>query len=104
MVKQAEVQKKKNPLAPILGLLLAVALAAIAYALVELLLWPIPTVKNAFSGMNITQAKLFLSGAVWFVLLSVTYLLFAMMVGRDPRETGAPPPARARDLKNKPRR
>ncbi len=108
MVKHAEKVRKRSPLLPVFGLILAIALFIVAYGLVE----PVRAFANQrFAGGSfalpdpkyflVTQtnpadpksptkiiipstARLGVAFAFWLILLALSYTLVAVLAGRDP--------------------
>jgi hypothetical protein len=100
MVKKAEVQKKRHPLTPVFGLLLAGGLFAIAYFLSSLLVPKIASI--AFNQRP--QATIGLAVGIWVFFLALAFFLVAMLAGKDPDDAKQIPlPPKAKDLKKKKR-
>ncbi len=116
MVKKAEVVRKRNPLLPIFGIIIAVGLLVVAMSLVPLTIDLINKVSPGFrvrgvdfsiapdpavagSPLKLTMAsggRLFLGLAIWLFLLAFAYALVAVLAGKDPNS--------AKDVKLPPRK
>jgi hypothetical protein len=100
MVKQAEKERKRNPLLPVFGLLLAAGLFVLAYVIAGEVI-KMPQVKSVVLGMKNT-AQLIFGFAIWLGLLAISFFLVAVLVGKDPESTkGIPLPTRERDIKKR---
>jgi hypothetical protein len=98
MVKQAEKERKRSPLLPVFGLLLAAGLFLVAYVVAGEVI-KMPQVKGVVLGMKDT-AQLIFGFAIWLGLIS--FFLVAVLVGKDPDSTkGIPLPTRERDIKKR---
>ena|SRR5689334_18359225 len=95
MVKQAAKENKRSPLLPILGLLLAVGLLAIAYVLVDQVVLKTGNFIGghvlAVIGQSTTTYRIAFTVAIWVALLAVSYFLVAVLVGKDPNDKDAIP-------------
>lgn len=88
MVRQAERRVKRSPLVPVFGLVIAIGLAAIAILIVtlvidsgsvqQLLIFKDPAAPNR------VVAIVGLAFVLWLAMLSIAYLLVALLSGRDP--------------------
>jgi hypothetical protein len=110
MVKQAEKVKKRNPLLPVYGIIVAVGLFIVAFALVN----PAIDLGRKFSpGLRLdgpdfsigpsdktdpnsptkitfpSTQRLAVAFAIWLVLLAVAYTVVGILVGRDPESAKA---------------
>jgi|GraSoiStandDraft_16_1057320.scaffolds.fasta_scaffold1072654_2 hypothetical protein len=83
MVKKAEKIRKRNPLLPIFGMIVAIGLGAIAYIVSSEVILKMPQVRTVV-GANTVMAKWAFAFVVWLVLLGVAYFLVAMAAGKDP--------------------
>jgi|SRR5579871_2584768 len=102
MVKKAEVQKKRHPLTPVFGLLLAIGLFAIAYFLSAGPVWSMSAVHNAVGNANKPVAILGIAFGIWLLFLAVAYFLVAVLAGKDPEDAKQIPlPPKAKDMKKK---
>ena len=95
MVKKAEIERKRNPLNPILGLLLAVGLLAIAYIITDQVILKSGNYIGghvlAVIGQASTQYRILFTIAIWVALLAVAYFLVAVMAGKDPNDINQMP-------------
>lgn len=99
MVKQAEKIKKRNPLVPVFGLIIAIGLAVAAWFITDLLIDKVPALTSAFrsiSGQRSTLGQLALAGVIWLAMLAIAFFVVAMLVGKDPsdkakKDIGLPP-------------
>jgi hypothetical protein len=97
MVKIAEKQKKRSPLAAIYGLLLVVGLFGIAYVLTTEVIIKIPAVRPSLGGLDM-QAKLLLTFGVWIILLGLAFFVVAILSGKDPESSAQIPlPPKGKD-------
>jgi phage shock protein PspC (stress-responsive transcriptional regulator) len=117
MVKKAEKIKKRNPLLPVLGLLLTIPAFIIASALVT----PLETFAKRYSGdFNLgapkewvvdfaatpikfappSQSRIFVAVVIWLFILTIAYLIVAILIGRDP-DSSKNNPLPPRNLGNK---
>jgi ribose/xylose/arabinose/galactoside ABC-type transport system permease subunit len=101
MVKQAEKVRKRNPMLPVYGLILAITLFVVAYLLVS----PVSDLARKFSPdfrlsrqeFSITQTengqtKVTMPGwdrigvafAIWLILMALASAVVAMAIGKDP--------------------
>lgn len=88
MVRQAERRVKRSPLVPVFGLVIAIGLAAMAILIVtmvidsgsvqQLLIFKDPAAPNR------VVAIVGLAFVLWLAMLSIAYLLVALLSGRDP--------------------
>jgi hypothetical protein len=102
MVKKAEVQKKRSPLTPVFGLLLAVGLFAVAYFLSATIVMKMPAVKTAVASNQMTLATVGFAVGIWVLFLAVGYFLVAILAGKDPEDAKQIPlPPKSRDMKKK---
>src|SRR5688500_5686754 len=97
MVKIAEKDRKKGVMTPIVGLLLAVGLFAIAWLLTtEVLMKSVSQVRNAIAALpNPTLGRIMLSVGIWVFLLALSFGLVAILTGKDPEKVDMPLPPRA---------
>ncbi len=94
MVKQAEKRRNRSPFLPVLGLLLAVVLFAVAWASAQLLV-QIKAIKSALNGLQmvklfgtpVNQGQIMLAFMLWLVFLAIAYFLVAVLSGKDPEST-----------------
>ncbi len=91
MVKQSEKGKKRSPLLPVFGLLLAVGLFAIAYFLSSTYVVHIKYVSSIMGPPSVKNSLIF-AVAIWLGLLAIVYFVVAILVGRDPDSAKALPP------------
>lgn len=92
MSVQYKPPKRVNPLLPIFGLVLAIALAILAFILSEPLVRSVPQLRDIKAGIRvggelITWGRLLIAGGLWAVAMTISYLLVAILVGRDPTDT-----------------
>jgi hypothetical protein len=104
MVKIADKEHKRSPLASIYGLFLAVGLYAIAFVITsEVLMKKVPQLRDA--ALSIAKppiGTIIVSFGVWFVLLAAAFFVVAILVGKDPTAGNQMPlPPKAKDLKKK---
>ncbi len=90
MVKKAEVQRKRSPLLPVFGLILAVALFVIAYGLADLVIMRPEIYRQVASQLQ--TARIAFSVGIWLVLMAITFFLVALLVGKDPDKAPPLPP------------
>ncbi|MCC7447647.1 MAG: hypothetical protein IT324_09535 [Anaerolineae bacterium] len=91
MVKKAEVQRKRSPLLPVFGLILAVALFAIAYGVTDLVILKIPGVYAQVAS-QLQTARIAFSFGIWLVLMAIVFFLVALLTGKDPDKAPPLPP------------
>lgn len=91
MVKKAEVQRKRSPLLPVFGLILAIALFVIAYGLADLAIKKIPGVFAQVAG-QLQTAQIAFSVGIWLVLMAIAFFLVALLSGKDPDKAPPLPP------------
>jgi len=104
MVKRAEVIRKRNPLLPVFGIIIAVGLFIVAMSLVPLTVNVLNKVSPGFrvsgvdfsiapdpavagSPLKLTMAssgRLGVAFAIWLFLLAIAYALVAVLAGKDP--------------------
>jgi len=102
MVKKAEVQRKRHPLTPVFGLLLAAGLFAVAYFLSATVVMKLPSVSSAVASDQRTLATIGFAVGIWVLFLAVAFFLVAMLAGKDPNDAKQMPlPPRAKDMKKK---
>ncbi len=102
MVKKAEVQKKRHPLTPVFGLLLACGLFAIAFFLSATVVMKLPSVVNAVPSGQKMLATVGFAVGIWVLFLALAFFLVAMLAGKDPEDAKQIPlPPKAKDLKKK---
>ena len=102
MVKKAEVQRKRHPLTPVFGLLLAAGLFVVAYVLSDGVIMHLSYVKNAVDIGHKSMATIGFAVGIWVLFLAVAFFLVAMLAGKDPNDAKQIPlPPRAKDLKKK---
>jgi hypothetical protein len=102
MVKKAEVQKKRHPLTPVFGLLLAVGLFAIAYFLSATVVMKLPSVRTAVASNQMTLATVGFAVGIWVLFLALSFFLVAMLAGKDPEDAKQIPlPPKAKDMKKR---
>lgn len=118
MVKQAEKIRKRNPLLPVFGLIVAIGLFVIAFSLVE----PIRVfVAQKYPDSGFAQSlgtpkefqltptfklpslpRLGVAFAIWLILLAIAYTLVAVLAGRDPNSAkNIQLPPRTKEEKNR---
>lgn len=99
MVKKAEIERKRSPLTPIFGLILAGGLLAASFAITKLFILHggnfvgnkvLGVLQVAPNNVPVTYVVAF-TVAIWVLLLAVAYFLVAVMVGKDPNDTNAIP-------------
>ncbi len=98
MVKKAETVRKRSPLLPVFGLIIAVGLFAVAFVLSSEFIVKMPQVRNVVRD-NLQLAKWAFAFIVWLLFLGVAYFVVALAAGKDPdasREIPLPP--RQKDL------
>jgi hypothetical protein len=78
MVKQAEKVRKRNPLLPVFGLLLAAGLFLVAYVVAG------EVVKMPQVNMRNSTAQIAFAFGIWLGLLAISFFLVAVLAGRDP--------------------
>jgi hypothetical protein len=83
MVKKAEKIRKRNPLLPVFGIIVAIGLGAIAYIVSTEVILKMPQVRNVV-GSNVVMARWAFTLVVWLVLLGVAYFFVALAAGKDP--------------------
>ncbi len=90
MVKQAEKIRKRNPWQPVFGLVIAIGLLIVAFALedplAELIRRYIPnatfSLPVATSHFDVTRALV--AFMIWLVLMAFAFALVAILAGKDP--------------------
>jgi hypothetical protein len=98
MVKKAEKIRKRSPLLPVFGLIIAVGLFAIAYVLSTEVVVKMPQVRNVVAS-NLPLARWAFAFAIWLVFLGVAYFVVALAAGKDPDAArDMPLPTRQKDL------
>jgi cation transporter-like permease len=97
MVKQAEKIRKRNPLLPVFGLIIAVGLFAVAYILSSQVVIKLPQVRGVIGG-NQSLATWAFAFVLWLVFLGVAYFFVALAAGKDPDQKRMPLPTRQKDL------
>ena len=104
MVKKAEVQRKRHPLTPVFGLLLAGGLFAVAFFLSATVVMKLPAVASTVDSGHRTIATAGFAVGIWVLFLAVAFFLVAILAGKDPDAAKQIPlPPRAKDLKKKKR-
>ncbi|HML24378.1 MAG TPA: hypothetical protein PKD09_22170 [Aggregatilinea sp.] len=90
--RQSQPKRKGRPLLPVIGLLLAVCFAAIAYViappLVDLLTEQSPKIGTQFAQLRRdygeNSVEYIFTGLVWLLLLGLSSFIVALFVGKDP--------------------
>ena len=104
MVKKAEKIRKRSPLLPVFGLIIAVGLFAIAYVLSAEVVVKLPQVRNVVSS-NLSLARWAFAFAIWLLFLGAAYFVVALAAGKDPDAgRNVPLPPRQKDLPEELRR
>ena len=103
MVKKAEKVRKRNPLLPVFGAIVAVGLGAIAYVVSSQFVIKIPQVRNTIAG-NEPLATWAFTFIIWLVFLGLAYFVVAVGAGKDPDTKQPPLPPRQKDLPPEQRR
>ncbi len=115
-IAREEKKKPRNPLAPIFGLILALALAALAYFLAQLIIPEVQQLRMVYVIETIAangtrelfiknEGILVVGGLLWLLLLGTAYALVAILAGpskRDLENKRKLPPKKtiSRDLKD----
>src|SRR5438876_878745 len=99
MVKIAEKKVKRSPLLPILGMLLAAGLFAIAFGITQAVVIKIPEVKAMLGNPPSMINQLAFTFGIWFALLAVAYFLVAVVVGKGKTINDIPLPPRQKTKK-----
>ncbi len=98
MVKKAENLRKRSPLLPVFGLIIAVGLFAISYVLSSEVVVKMPQVSRVIGG-NGALARWAFAFVIWLVFLGVAYFVVALAAGKDPDSgKNIPLPPRQKDL------
>jgi hypothetical protein len=84
--------KKVNVMLPVFGLVLAIALAILAFVLSEPIVRSVPQLRDIKAGVRvggelISWGRLLVAGGMWTVMMTFSYLLVAVLAGRDPKDT-----------------
>lgn len=82
MVKQAEKRRKRSPLLPVFGLVLALGFAAIAYVLSVPAYDFLMRQRVNFGTLGVNTAQLLIAAAIWIVLFGSSMFLVAILAGR----------------------
>ncbi len=82
MVKQAERKRKRSPLLPLFGLLLALGFAAIAYVLSSPAYDFLVSRRVNFGNLGQNTSLLLIGAAIWIVLFGSSMFLVAILSGR----------------------
>ncbi|MBX3085417.1 MAG: hypothetical protein KF716_27530 [Anaerolineae bacterium] len=105
MVKQAVKEKKRSPLVPVAGLLLALGLAVVAYFLTNLIIDQNFMGAGAAlksTGANYNISFFALAVILWLIMTAIGYFLVSLLVGKDPDPMSAQNiPMRPRNIKKK---
>ncbi len=112
MVKQAEKLRKRNPLLPVFGMLLAVGLFGVAFVLVDPAMKLIQTLLKKTSappliwppmyGENENLQRIAIAFAMWLIFLIIAWTFVAIATGKDPnspKDIEMPP--RTKEERNK---
>lgn len=115
-IAREEKKKPRNPLAPIFGLILALALAALAYFLAQLIIPEVQQLRMVYVIETVAangarelfiknEGILVVGGLLWLLLLGTAYALVAILAGpskRDLENKRKLPPKKtiSRDLKD----
>jgi hypothetical protein len=91
MVKKAEVQRKRSPLLPIFGIILAIALFVIAYGLADLVILKVPSIYSQVAS-QLQTARIAFSVGIWLVLMAIAFFLVSLFTGKDPDKAPPLPP------------
>jgi hypothetical protein len=98
MVKQAEKVRRRSPLLPVFGLLLAAGLFVLAYIVVD----AITPIRKVIESSGSSAARLIFAGAIWLGLLAASVFLVAVLAGKDPESAqNIKLPPRERDIKGR---
>ena len=85
MTKQNK-KKKRNPLLPIIGLVLALSFAGIAYVVEPPVEAFLVNSGVSLSGLAPTTLRLLLAGMIWLVLFGTAMFIVAILSGHTPDE------------------
>jgi Zn-dependent protease with chaperone function len=86
------IQKKKrrrNPLLPIFGLILALAFGLFAYLLTPSVRGFLSSRGVSFGGVSASTLDLLIAGAIWLVMFMIAMMLVALFSGRSVDEDQA---------------
>jgi hypothetical protein len=107
MVKQAEKDRKRNPLLPVFGLILAIGLFALAYFLVDPAVKLLNSVRHGAIPWpppqdSATLETLAIAFALWLIFLIIVYTFVAIASGKDPNSAkGLQLPPRTKEERNR---
>ncbi len=82
MVKVAEKKRKKNPLLPVLGIILALSFGLFAYLLVPPVAGFMRS-KGVALPADVTTQYLLIGGLMWFLMFGIAMFLVSILVGRS---------------------
>lgn len=96
-IAREEKKKPRNPLAPIFGLILALALAALAYFLAQLIIPEVQQLRMVYVIETVAangarelfiknEGILVVGGLLWLLLLGTAYALVAILAGPSKRD------------------
>lgn len=98
-IKQADKTRKRNPLLPVLGLMIAVTVFIFAYAVedpfVKLIAKRFPQAGLTQTADPFSATRILITFGIWLVLLTIFSIVVAILGGRQPDD--------ARDLVLPPR-
>ncbi len=103
MVKIAEKENRRGPLASVFGLFLAGGLFAVAYIISsEVLIKKVAQLQDAIQHFGKPVATLLFAFGIWIVLLALAFFVVAILVGKDPNSAKEIPlPPKSKDIKKK---
>ncbi len=90
MVKKAEKIRKRHPLTPIAGIILAVALFAVSYLAAGFVV-VMPQVRRVIGNTSTSTATILFAIGIWFLLLGIAFFLVSVLVGKDPHDVNSIP-------------
>lgn len=86
MVKQAKKVKKRNPLLPVFGLILAIIFVLFAAVLVPPVADFLRSRNVDFGTLGVDVQNLIIGGMIWFIMFGTAMFFVAILVGRNPGE------------------
>jgi hypothetical protein len=106
MVKKAETSRRSNPFAPVIGLVVALGLLGVAWLTSSLLMAKTteflrPQLAQIRNSPQVNTYTLLFAGAIWFVLLAITFFVYSMLVGHSVDDTVKRMPLPKRTIKKK---
>ncbi|NPV68315.1 MAG: hypothetical protein HPY64_14330 [Anaerolineae bacterium] len=83
MVKRVEYKRRRNPLLPIFGAILAIAFGVIAYVLLPYVQRYLRTQGISFGTLSPLASDLLVGAVLWLVMFGVSMFIVAILAGRD---------------------